>query len=169
MSKVHIQCPECGHQTSVDAAKDPNWEKLKLAPCSRCGFQDIGKKWIDCSTTVIPQVEPKTVLGHLRSVNSNAIIQLTEGTTLLGRVLLNPEDKSISKDHAKIEVVKIHDGSLQHRFSDTNSKNPTVLNGGKIEKGQIFALHPEDKLLFGKESEFVFEISGWQNDGTEII
>ena len=168
MSKLIIlTCRKCGRGKKIDIEKYPNWKQL-IWKCKNCESTKKGYEWDSPEsepTTIYgsPYISAESSQGQLRNKLTNKVVALKEGITELGRDLLNPDDKAISRTHAAIDTKKTSRG-LQHIFYDTGAKNPTKINGSKIDKGDKILLHEGDILLFGHGTEYIFEGTDSKNN-----
>ena len=99
--------------------------------------------------------------GHL-SVIANAdtpeqTFPLQEGVYIIGRksnastatIGIVTADKSMSREHIRIEVKKDAKGGYKHYLSDNNSKNHTLYNSNYLENGEIVVLNNNDEIIIG--------------------
>ena len=59
-------------------------------------------------------------------------------------------DKSMSREHIRIEVKKDAKGGYKHYLSDNNSKNHTLYNSNYLENGEIVVLNNNDEIIIGR-------------------
>ena len=113
------------------------------------------------SETVLIQPLRMTT-GHL-SVIANAdtpeqTFPLQEGVYIIGRkskastatIGIVTADKSMSREHIRIEVKKDAKGGYKHYLSDNNSKNHTLYNSNYLENGEIVVLNNNDEIIIGR-------------------
>ena len=113
------------------------------------------------SETVLIQPFRMTT-GHL-SVIANAdtpeqTFPLQEGVYIIGRkskastatIGIVTADKSMSREHIRIEVKKDAKGGYKHYLSDNNSKNHTLYNSNYLENGEIVVLNNNDEIIIGR-------------------
>lgn len=113
--------------------------------------------------------EPETVLIQpLRNsigqlfVFANAdtpeqIFPLYDGVAIVGRksnvsgstIGIITGDKSMSREHIRIEVKKESKGGYKHYLSDNNSKNRTLYNSNYLEDGETVVLNNNDEIIIG--------------------
>ena len=113
----------------------------------------------EVQTTVQPF---RMTTGHL-SVIANAdtpeqTFPLQEGVYIIGRkskastatIGIVTADKSMSREHIRIEVKKDAKGGYKHYLSDNNSKNHTLYNSNYLENGEIVVLNNNDEIIIGR-------------------
>lgn len=86
--------------------------------------------------------EGNNIVGR-RAMSSRATIQIEDPTGYM------------SRSHASIEV-RIQGGSLLHILSNTINKNPSFVNGTKVEQGDQLILNDGDRLKFAS-TELTFK------------
>lgn len=93
--------------------------------------------------------------GVLVRCNDRKAISLPMGLNSIGRERLNPEDLCISRRHSAIEVSRSGQ-RMKYVYYDTEAKNPSYVNGNKLDKGMKVILNFGDELRIGMTA-FVFE------------
>ncbi len=78
-------------------------------------------------------------------------IGLKEGENLINRFTLNSGDLTISKNHAKLNVINFN-GRYRYSISDLGSTNGTYFNNTnqKIEPDEEIIIKPGDKIFINK-------------------
>ena len=122
--------------------------------------QEKGSVASESETVLIQPLRMTT--GHL-SVIANAdtpeqTFPLQEGVYIIGRkskastatIGIVTADKSMSREHIRIEVKKDAKGGYKHYLSDNNSKNHTLYNSNYLENGEIVVLNNNDEIIIGR-------------------
>lgn len=173
---ISVVCPHCSVKLKVDETRIP--PALRAFKCPKCGGSisvsivkqattpdDVG------DTVLIPKVGGRTkTVGKLCIKNSNEgeiSFPLKEGVNIIGRnsktsnatIKILTDDRSMSREHARIEVVPDFKGGYRHFLSDFGSKNHTFHNDNQLNKGDSVILQPGDFIVIGKTALF-FEESG---------
>lgn len=113
------------------------------------------------SETVL--IQPLRMTTGRLSVIANAdtpeqTFPLQEGVYIIGRksnastatIGIVTADKSMSREHIRIEVKKDAKGGYKHYLSDNNSKNHTLYNSNYLENGEIVVLNNNDEIIIGR-------------------
>nr|WP_289118652.1 FHA domain-containing protein [uncultured Parabacteroides sp.] len=99
--------------------------------------------------------------GHLSVIANDdtpeQTFPLQEGSYTIGRksnasnatIGIVTTDKSMSREHIRIEVKKDAKGGYKHYLSDNNSKNHTLYNSNYLEDGEIVVLKNNDEIIIG--------------------
>jgi hypothetical protein len=83
---------------------------------------------------------------------------LSEGVSIIGRKSTRPSqatigiqtsDRSMSREHIRIEVKKDARGGYKHYLSDNNSKNHTLYNSNFLGDEEVVVLNNNDEILIG--------------------
>jgi pSer/pThr/pTyr-binding forkhead associated (FHA) protein len=87
------------------------------------------------------------------------VFPLYEGVAIIGRKSTHPSpattisirtaDRSMSREHLRIEVKKEARGGYKHYLSDNNSKNHTLYNSNYLEEGEVVILNNNDEIVIG--------------------
>lgn len=170
MTAIKIKCPNCGKVLIVQ--DDPsNASKNVVCPACReknpfSSFKKVIPAPVEDKTELAGSGnEDKTVLKHclktmsmgfLLDENSRRKYPLEEGFNLIGRqpkqsvalasVAIVTDDAGLSRKHLKIEVSKGMDGTVRHWASNAENKNPTSINGKRLEAGDKVVLHDGDTI-----------------------
>lgn len=111
-----------------------------------------------------PAGERTWVIGKLRQKAGGMEYQLKLGMNTLGRaaqtshatVQIKTDDIYMSRMHGAIEVNKLPSGGYVHYFFNTENKNPTYIDGVKVEKGDRIILRTGNVIKMAEtELEFV--------------
>lgn len=149
--------PSCLTKLSIDdKALKPGENKFKCPKCHSIITLNNGATIIPGP---IPQSEskPGCIVVEENSLTLSQKLQLEAGINIIGRkstdqkanLVIDTEDKTISRAHFKIEVAKVH-GRLIHYISDNNSTNKTWLNGKALDPIDSLALKHGDIIRVGK-------------------
>lgn len=162
---ISVKCPHCHVGLKVDEGKIPL--DISSFNCPKCRqsipvFMLPLKKGHDSP-------EPETTLIHpVRTSTGRLIViadedtpeqefSLHEGVVIVGRkssasratINIITGDKSMSREHIRIEVKKDAKGGYKHYLSDNNSKNHTLYNSNYLEDGEIVVLSDNDEIIIG--------------------
>jgi pSer/pThr/pTyr-binding forkhead associated (FHA) protein len=87
------------------------------------------------------------------------IFPLSEGVSIIGRKSSRPSsttisirttDRSMSREHIRIEVKKDARGGYKHYLSDNNSKNHTLYNSNFLGDEEVVILNNNDEIIIGR-------------------
>ena len=121
---ISVKCPHCHVGLKVDEGKIPL--DITSFKCPKCR-QPIP----------FPLQEGVYIIGR-KSKASTATIGIVTA------------DKSMSREHIRIEVKKDAKGGYKHYLSDNNSKNHTLYNSNYLENGEIVVLNNNDEIIIGR-------------------
>lgn len=165
MTTIKIKCPNCGKVLIVQ--DDPS-NATKNVVCPVCkvknpfsSFKNVIPAPIEDKTELSKkQSDDKTVIrscmnnkgtGFLLDEYSRRKYPLSEGVNLIGRlpkqsvpvadIAIVTDDSGLSRKHLNIEVVRGMDGNVRHWVSNAENKNPTFINGRKMEDGDRIVLY----------------------------
>lgn len=171
-----IKCPNCGAVLDVKNSKN---ESLKLITCPQCGAQlrvkfappkpAANQQPLDAETFVAtPKTQQQggdTILGkkpsegHLRPVLSymGRDYPLNIGENIIGRkaptsqasVQIDTDDHYMSRQHARISVTSLPDGSKKVVISNFKNKNATAIDGMTLVDDDALILQPGNHILMG--------------------
>lgn len=162
---ISVRCPHCQVGLKVDEAKIPS--HITSFKCPKCresiplSMLPNGSKpdSEEMETIVLLPVQKK--LGSLTVMadkdTPEQVLHLSEGISVIGRkssasvanVMIETKDRSMSRTHICIEVVKDEKGGYKHLLSDNNSKNNTLYNDAFLEKSEVVVLKDKDVLTLG--------------------
>ena len=165
---ISIKCPHCNVGLKVDETRIP--KGIVSFKCPKCK-KEIPISYLDQkighdsgveTLAVSPKVKEGS-LGHLTVLPTPETPQqefhLSEGMLIVGRkakastatICIQTNDKTMSRSHIKIEVIKNpKGGGFFHHLSDNNSKNHTLYNGKCIESGDVVVLKDNDEIVLGR-------------------
>lgn len=170
MGKISLVCPSC--RTKLSFNEVPGYQE-KIIQCPHCQYK--AKASVYLSGTVSfgghgasndsTEIDVRSRLldaGQIRVVSGNQVCQLKVGTNVIGRIARSgtadiqiTHDEYMSRRHLQIDVVNT-DYGYEHRLIEINSKNVIILNGKKIDRGDVLKLKFGDRMILGK-TEIVFE------------
>lgn len=163
---ISIKCPHCRVGLKVDETRIP--EGIEFFKCPKCK-REIPISYLDQKfeqdsdreTLVVSKVKDKgigrlTVLPGIDTPQQE--FQLNEGIITVGRrakvstatICIQTGDKTMSRNHIRIEVKKNPKGGYFHALSDNNSKNNTLYNGKCIGNGDVVVLKDNDEIVMGR-------------------
>lgn len=163
---ISIRCPHCHVGLKVDEGKlPPGIQSFKCPKCKQSIPISILKEknqqdYPNSDTTLVQPV--KTGIGRLTVLaDSNTreqIFPLYEGISIVGRksnaanttIGITTNDRSMSREHIRIEVKKDAKGGYKHYLSDNNSRNHTLYNSSFLEKGEVVVLNDNDEIVIGR-------------------
>lgn len=138
-----FKCPKCKEPIPLSLlsrktpSPDTDSETVLVASAKTTGF---GKLTVladtDTPEQIIPLREGMFVIGR-RSSASNATIPISTA------------DRTMSREHIRLEVKKDVKGHYKHYLSDNNSKNHTLFNNSYLEKGEVVVLNDGDEIILG--------------------
>lgn len=161
---ISIKCPYCQVGLKVDEGKLPLG--LTSFKCPKCRQAIPVSLVLDKKTE---SEEPDTVLvnplvekrGRIMVLPAPETPQqsfiLPEGISVIGRkssaskatLMIETADRSMSREHIRIEVKKDEHGSYKYYLSDNNSKNHTLYNSNYLEEGEVVVLNNNDEIVIG--------------------
>ena len=164
---ISVKCPHCEIGLKVNETKIP--QDIVSFKCPNC------KKEIPISyvhqmlsqdaegDTVLVRKTKQQSLGKLTVLPTPGTpaqeFPLNEGIIIIGRkakvstatVCIVTDDKTMSRNHLKVEVKKNQKGNgYFYYLSDNNSKNNTLYNGKCIESGEVVVLKDNDVIVLGR-------------------
>ncbi|MCC8095520.1 MAG: FHA domain-containing protein [Tannerellaceae bacterium] len=165
---ISLRCPHCNVGLQVKEEKIP--EGRETFNCPRCKQAipvtvlkgNTGQDFSVSSETVL--LQPRhTTSGQLTVMPSpdhqEQVFPLSEGVFIVGRKSTKPSnarigivttDKSMSREHIRIEVKKDQKNGFQHLLSDSNSKNHTLYNSNYLQDGEVVVLKDKDEIIIGR-------------------
>jgi pSer/pThr/pTyr-binding forkhead associated (FHA) protein len=163
---ISIKCPHCRVGLKVDETRIP--KGIEFFNCPKCK-REIPISYLDqkleqdsdVETLVVSKAKDKgigrlTVLPGIDTPQQE--FQLNEGIMIVGRkakvstanICIQTGDKTMSRNHIRIEVKKNSKGGYFRSLSDNNSKNNTLYNGKCIENGDVVVLKDNDEIVMGR-------------------
>lgn len=161
---ISIKCPHCQVGLKVDEGKLPlGITSFKCPNCKKAipvSLVTSGQSNTDDAETilvhpVIQHVGRLTVLSDANTPEQH--FPLVEGEYIIGRkssasganIKIETADRSMSREHIRIEVKKDEHGGYKHYLSDNNSKNHTLYNSNYLETGEKVVLNDDDEIIIG--------------------
>lgn len=163
---IAVKCPHCHVGLKVDEGKLPlGITSFKCPKCKKpipVSILSEKKETQETDTVLIQPV--KTTTGKLTVLpdgeiqTKEQVFPLNEGVILIGRksessnasIRIETTDRSMSREHIKIEVKKDPKGGYKHYLSDNNSKNHTLYNSSCLENGEVVVLKDNDEIIIGR-------------------
>lgn len=161
---ISIKCPHCHVGLKVDEGKIPlGITSFKCPKCKQSVPVSLlsAETPADESDTVL--IQPlKTSTGKITVLpdadTSEQTFFLYEGVITIGRksnaskatLCIVTGDKSMSREHIRLEVKKDGKGGYKHYLSDNNSKNHTLYNSNYLENGEVVVLNDNDEIIIGR-------------------
>ncbi len=162
---ISVRCPHCSVKLKVDERKLPSGiESFKCPKCKQpvpVSVLSLSKNDIVSSETVLIQPLNKNIgrLTVLADGNTpEQHLQLYEGDNIIGRkssapskasIVIQTADRSMSREHIRLEVKKDAKGGYKHYLSDNNSKNHTLYNNNYLGDGEVVVLNDNDEIIIG--------------------
>ncbi|SEF55107.1 MULTISPECIES: FHA domain-containing protein [Parabacteroides] len=164
---ISVKCPHCQVGLKVDEGKIPlgitsfKCPKCKKPiPISFLSKENVQNNLNDSETILVQPIKNST--GKLTIVADTDTPEqeflLYEGTTIVGRksnasnatIGIITTDRSMSREHIRIEVKKDSKGGYKHYLSDNNSKNHTLYNSNYLGDGEVVVLNNNDEIIIGR-------------------
>ena len=144
IQKKTITCPKCG--TSIEVT-NPKSESHLLITCTKCAAK---LRVLFATGTIIVAPSPdKRVIGWLEC--NGVKYELEAGENTIGRksptseatIQISTDDKTVSRKHAKIEIVKLDNGRVKAVLSDIRKAEKSAIKPMYFGDEEIY---PEDRL-----------------------
>jgi len=164
---ISVKCPHCNVGLKVDEKKLPSGiTSFKCPNCKRpIPVSMLSQKegeGISSSDTVL--LHPiKKEMGRIIVLpdtdTPEQVFPLCKGISIIGRKSSKPSrttiaietgDRSMSREHIRIEVKKDSKGGYKHYLSDNNSKNHTLYNSNYLGEGEEAILNDNDEIIIGR-------------------
>ena len=175
---LKIKCPGCG--SILQLKKQPNLDsKSVTCPiCKLKSFigdcEKLEEKWDDDKTLINPKqkgssdettiVEDNicTSAGRLVNTQTGKEYQLKQGRNAIGRQIENPlptvtiaieetqTRRTMSREHAIIEVTRLGNGGYRHFLYNWKGKNGTYVNGTPVADGERVVLSHGQTIKMGQ-------------------
>lgn len=158
---ISVKCPHCHVGLKVDEGKLP--DGLTSFRCPKCKqsipVSLLGQVNQNTDTVLVRPVVNS--VGRILVVGDKStpeqVFPLYEGVAVIGResraskatIGIATEDKSMSREHIRIEVKKDPKEGYKHYLSDNNSKNHTLYNSNYLENGEVVVLKDNDEIIIG--------------------
>ncbi|OAV71000.1 hypothetical protein Barb6_01560 [Bacteroidales bacterium Barb6] len=164
---IPVRCPHCHMGLKVDEKKLP--AGIRLFKCPSCKEAIPISLLTEGDLCVFDSDFSDTVLIRQPNAGTGKIILLTDGDTnvhsfplhegmnVIGRksaasqatIHIDTGDKSMSREHIRIEVKKDGEQGYKHYLSDNNSKNRTLCNSNYLGEGETIVLNDKDEIVIG--------------------
>ena len=165
---ISVKCLHCKIGLKVDETKIP--QDIVSFKCPKCK-KEIPISFVEQLLEQVTDVETVVVSPKAKQIGAGVLtvlpsadtpqqeFQLSEGVMIVGRkakvstatICIKTDDKTMSRNHLRIEVKKIPKGNgFLHYLSDNNSKNNTLYNGKCIENGEVVVLKDNDVIVLGR-------------------
>lgn len=179
MQTKRIKCPKCG--VVLDVKNSMN-ETVKQITCPSCGAVlqvkfEPQEEPIEAHTYYAPKASNDnsgaTILAAAQKSHKSAILvyngieyPLETGENIVGRkgntskatIQIPTDDRFMSRQHCRISVTFLSDGSLKVTLCDYQNKNMTSVNGQTINQGDEIRLSDGNKITMG-QTTVVFKLS----------
>lgn len=159
METKRIQCPKCHGLLEVT---NPKGDPVLLITCPK---PDCGAKMritFDTGDTILADAKPhEDAIGHLAM--GSRTFALAEGTNTVGRkstssnatIQLPTDDRSMSRQHAQIEVTRLKNGRVKAVLTDLREADkicqlPTRIDDEPLLPGDAFVLENGDAITMGQ-------------------
>lgn len=160
---IRVKCPNCGVRLKIGVSPSADLSKGNLT-CPTCKVKSPLAKFVQV-TDKPPQDETEILaglhdtIGHLLDERTQKEYQLKEGSQLIGRmtyqtppvadVPIMTDDRYFSRTQFYLRVMKGRDGRYHTYIKEASMKNPTCLNGRKLEKDDEEGLKHNDLISVG--------------------
>lgn len=159
-----IQCPKCG---AILEVSNPGNEAVKRIVCPLCKtalkvkFRDPDKTQLHGDSG---ETQPPGGSGDATRIAKAAFLAvggseypLRDGVNTVGRksptsdasLQIATDDRYMSRRNSRIEVSRLPDGRLRAVISNDGNKNPTTVNGMKLEDGDAIVLEDGYNIVMG--------------------
>ena len=178
MQTKRIKCPKCGVVLDVINSKN---ETIKQITCPSCSSAlqvkfELQEEPIEAHTYYAPKVSKnsgETVLATDSKTHETAYLvyngiefPLEMGENIIGRkgntsnatVQIPTDDRFMSRQHCRVNVTFLSDGTLKVTLRDYQNKNMTSVNGVTITQGDEIRLSNDDKITMGNTT-IIFKFS----------
>ena len=160
---ISVKCPHCNVGLKVDEGKLPLG--ITSFNCPKCKqsipVSFLHKKEMEADTTLVyaPLLKKTGKISVISNEETHEqMFLLQEGVYIIGResktskatICIKTMDKSMSREHIRIEVKKDSLGGYKHFLSDNNSKNQTLYNSNYLRKGEVVVLSDNDEITLGR-------------------
>ncbi|MDL2255216.1 zinc-ribbon domain-containing protein [Parabacteroides sp. OttesenSCG-928-K15] len=163
---ISIRCPHCNVGLKVDEGKlPPGILSFKCPKCKKpipISLLREKKTVADTSADTTLLQPSRSGMGQITVMadenTQEQVFPLYEGVSVIGRkssastatIGIATEDRSMSREHIRIEVKKDIKGGYKHYLSDNNSKNHTLYNSSFLENGEVIVLQDNDEIIIGR-------------------
>lgn len=179
MQVKRIQCPQCGVVLDVKNSKN---ETIKQITCPSCNtvlqvkFAPQNEP-IEAHTYYAPKTNKdqygKTELASSPEIHNSAYLicegitySLKLGDNIIGRkgqtsrasIQIDTDDRLMSRQHCRINVTSLSDGSFKAVLCDYQNKNMTFVDGQTISQGDEIRLMDGNRITMGNTT-VIFKFS----------
>lgn len=163
---ISVKCPHCHVGLKVDEGKLPlDISSFKCPKCKQpipVSSLSLDQKQVEEESETVLVQSVKTSAGRIvviaNTETAEQVFPLYEGVTIIGRksnvsqavIGIATTDKSMSREHIRIEIRKDAKGGYKHYLSDNNSKNHTLYNSNYLEEGEVVVLNNNDEIVIGR-------------------
>lgn len=145
MQKKVFKCPNCG--TAIEVS-NPESKPVVVVACPGCALK-LGFRFDNNQTVLAEPIINKKEIGYL--VCGGERYELKLGVNKIGRksansaatVQIATDDKSVSRVHAEIEVVRLDNGSIKAILRDVRDAEKASLKPMYFGDDRMY---PEDRL-----------------------
>lgn len=176
--KLNIKCPGCGSILQIKNL--PNIQdktvtcptcklKSRIRDCERIALQrddeeatQYGFKQKEGSEDTVLGTTPIAGIGRLVNMHNKEIHQLRLGRNTIGRRVSHPlstvtlaiaetqTNKTMSREHAIIEVTRLQNGSYRHFLCNWKGQNGTWVDGMPISADERMVLNHGQTIKMGQ-------------------
>lgn len=163
LDKVSFVCenPDCRQRQSVMNSRKV---QSRTVNCCKCGHPNV--VFFDTDMTIIRNYPQEQHISSWFLEHNGDRQPLNEGEQTLGRMsssheadleIYTEEDKSVSRIHCLLKVVKLKSGREKVIISDIRGeekieKMATTVNGMPLANGDLIVLQDGDKVIMGKQT-----------------
>ena len=171
MQTKRIQCPQCGVVLDVKNSKNESVKQIKCPSCYsvlQIKFAPSDEP-LDAHTFYAPAISKEnygaTELARSSTTHKSAGLvyegityPLEMGENIVGRkantsqasIQIATEDRYMSRQHCRITVTSLSDGSVKAVLCDYQNKNMTFVDGQTIGQGDEIRLSDGNKITMGQ-------------------
>ena len=161
---ISVKCPHCHVGLKVDEGKIPlGITSFKCPKCKESIPLSLlsSDKGENADTDTVLVMPAKAGVGRLTVLpdadTPEQTFPLHEGVTVVGRksnaskanISILTGDRTMSREHIRIEVKKDTQGGYKHLLSDNNSKNHTLYKSNYLDNGEVVVLSDKDEFVIG--------------------
>lgn len=164
---IPLRCPHCNVGLKIDERKLPSGLRSfncpscrKAVPVSLLNIAASSERGNDGDTVLLRPTKAKgvgqiIVVGDAHTPEQSFPLQ--EGVHIIGRqsptsvatLAIVTNDKSMSRAHIRLEVVKDERGGYKHYLSDNKSRNRTLYKGSFLSADEVAVLSDDDEIIIG--------------------
>lgn len=165
-----VVCPHCKAVLSVRNSKNETYKEIVCPNCKsslRVRFTENQPQADDGKTVIGGRQNnysdpDKTCITH-RSANNYILscegrtYQLRDGMNTIGRrssmsqanIQIYTDSMRMSRNHARIEQIRLPDGGVKLRLSNWQNQNPTFVNGVELKAGDVINVQDGYEIKMG--------------------